>query len=83
MSPTKKRIKTISGITKPTMSKILGFAFRHDFHECKIDPKTNSFIAFISQSVPEEKEDDFVDYWKDEGVKIAFLRVADRQRSRS
>jgi len=78
-----KKLKTISGISKPAMSKFLGYAFRNTFHECKIDQKQGKFVVFISNSESKEKLEDFSDYWQSLSVPISFLPVVDQPRSGS
>lgn len=73
-------MKTISGISKSTMSKIFRFTFRDDFFECKLDPKVGHFIGFIGEHADQEKIDDFIKYWEGEGITVQVLSVKDSKR---
>ncbi len=73
----KTKIKIISGITNPTMHKILRYAFGLDYLSCQIDQGRVCFVAYISKSVDQDKIDEFKTYWADQGVKTNFLKVED------
>ncbi len=69
-------MKTLSGISKSTMTKFLEFSFGDDFHMCNLNKAKGEFQILISDDVTKEEEERWKEYWKGKSIKLQFLRFA-------
>lgn len=65
------------------MEKVCRLWFKQRFFDVKLDENKGFFLAYVSEHTDQDHVDEFIEFWKGEGVKVNFLKVIDQRPPKS